>query len=59
MTKKLSLISKFMTSQIKKQIISIHILPNVSRSKGNQAVKLVQLLENNVRNISLEKSCRD
>ena len=48
-----------MTSQIKKQIMAIHILPNVSRSKGNQALEFVQLIEYNVRNIFLGKTCRD
>ena len=33
--------------------IAIHILPNISRSKGNQTMKLGQL---NMRNIFLEKS---
>ena len=34
-----------------KQIIAIHILPNISRSKGNQAMKFGQLSEYNMRNI--------
>ena len=33
--------SKFMTSQTGKQIITVHILPNISRSKGNEAMNLV------------------
>ena len=33
--RKIWLISKFMTSQPGKQTITIHILPNTSRSKGN------------------------
>ena len=37
--RKIRLISKFMTSQPGQQTITIHILPNVSRSKGNQAMK--------------------
>ena len=45
-----------MTSQPGKQAIAIHILPNVSRSKGNQSVKHSQLLEYNMINIFLEKS---
>ena len=36
---KLYLISKFMTSETGRQIITTHILPNVSRSEGNQAIK--------------------
>ena len=47
---------KFMTSQLDKQIIAIHILLNISRSKGNQTMKFGQLTEYNMRNIFLEKS---
>ena len=35
----------------------MHIFPNISRSKENQAMKLGQLIEHNMRNIFLEKSC--
>ena len=45
-----------MTSKPEKQIITIHVLPNISRSKGSQAMKFGQLIEYNMRNISLEKS---
>ena len=45
-----------MTSQGGKQTIAMHILVNISRSKGNQAMKLGQLIEYNMRNIFLEKS---
>ena len=34
----------------------IHILPNISRNKGNRTMKLGQLIEYNMRNIILEKS---
>ena len=34
-----------------------NILPNISRSKGNQEVKFGQLIECNMRNISLKNSC--
>ena len=34
----------------------IHILYNISRSKDNQTIKFGQLLEYNMRNISVEKS---
>ena len=34
-----------MTSQRGEQTIVIHILPNISRSKGNQAMKFDQLIE--------------
>ena len=54
--KKIRLISNFMTSQPGKQTIEIHILPNISRSKGNQTMKFGQLIECNMRNIFLEKS---
>ena len=56
MIKKLNLISEFMTSQTGKQIITIHILLNISRRKGNQSMKFDQLIEYNVRNIFLQKS---
>ena len=49
------LISKFMTSQAGQQIIRRNILPNISRSKGNQGIKFGQY---NVRNFCLQKSCR-
>ena len=45
-----------MTSQPGSQTISIYILRNISRSKGNQAMKFDQLIEYNVRNNFLEKS---
>ena len=38
-----------------KQTIATHILPNISRSKGNQRMKF-QLIEYNMRNIFLGKS---
>ena len=41
--RKWRLISKFMTSQ-PWPIIAIHILPNISQSKTNQTMKLVQLM---------------
>ena len=34
-----------MTSQTGQQIITIHPLPNTSRSKGNQTMKFGQLIE--------------
>ena len=40
-----------MTSQPGKQTIPIQILPNISRSKGNQTMKFSQLIEYNTRNI--------
>ena len=35
---------------------AIHILPNISRRKGNQAMKFDQLIEYNMKNIFVEKS---
>ena len=37
-----------MTSQTGKQIITIKLLPNVSRNKLNQVMKFSQLTENNM-----------
>ena len=54
--RKKELISKFMTSQPEKQTITIYILPNISRSNSNQAIKLGQLIEYSMRNIFLDKS---
>ena len=50
------MISNFMTSHPGLQTIVIHILPNISRSKGNQTMKFGQWIECNMRNIFLEKS---
>ena len=33
------------------------MLPDFARSKDNQAMKFGQLIENNMRNMSVEKSC--
>ena len=54
--RKLWLVSKFMTSQTKQQVITINIFPNISRSKGNQTMKFSLLIDYNMRNIFLEKS---
>ena len=45
-----------MTSQPGKQTIAIHMLANISRSKGNQTMRFGQLMECNMRNIFPEKS---
>ena len=47
-----------MTSQPGLQTIAIHILPNISQSKGNQTMKFGQLIEYNKRNIFFQKLCR-
>ena len=58
MIRKISLISKLLTLQPGLQTIAIHILPNISQSKGNQTMKFGQLIEYNKRNIFLQKLCR-
>ena len=45
-----------MATQPGNQTIAIHILPNISRSKDNQTMKLGNFIEYNMRNIFLEKS---
>ena len=47
-----------MTSQPGSQIIAIAILPNMSWSKGNQTIKLGQLIEYNERNNFLQNLYR-
>ena len=47
-----------MTPQPGWETIAIHILPNISRSKGNQKMTLGQLTEYNKGNIFLQKLCR-
>ena len=42
------------SSYRKKCSIAIHIFTNISRSKGNQAIKFGQLIEYNIRNIFLK-----
>ena len=46
-----------MVSQPGKQAMAIHLFPNISINKGNQRMKFCQLIEYNMRNIFLEKSC--
>ena len=58
MVRNIKLISKFMTSQPGKETIAIHILPNTSRSKGNEIIKFGQFIEYNKRNIFPQKSCK-
>ena len=47
-----------MTSRPGLQTIAIHILPNISQSKGNQSMKFGQLIEYNKRNIFSSKIMR-
>ena len=51
-----AMILKFRTSQTGQQIIAVHILPNISWTKGNKAMKFGQLVECNMINIFHEKS---
>ena len=44
-----------MTPQAEKQIISIRILPNVSRSRGNLAMEFVQLIKYSMKKFFLKK----
>ena len=53
--RKVRLTSKFMASQPGLQTIAIHMLVNISQSKGNQTMKFSQLIEYNKRNILLKK----
>ena len=56
--RKVRLTSKFMASQPGLQTIAIHILPNISQSKGNETVKFGQLIGYNKRDILLQKLWR-
>ena len=55
--KKIRLILNFLTSRPGSQAIVMHIFPNISRSEDNETIKFGQLMECNMRNIFLEKSC--
>ena len=46
-----------MKSQPGLQAIAVHILPNISQSKGNQTIKFGQLIEYNKGDIFFEKFC--
>ena len=48
---------EFMTSQGGQEVITIHTLSNISRSKGNQTTKFCQLIEYKIKNNFLGKSC--
>ena len=47
-----------MTAQPGLQTIAIHILPNISQSKGNQTMEFGQLIEYSKRNIFVQKLYR-
>ena len=59
MLKRLRLILKFGTSENGKQIITIHVLPSISRSKENQIIKFGQLMEYIMRNIFLQNQTQN
>ena len=46
----------FKKKRKRKKTMTIYILPNISRSKDNQIMKLGQLIQYNMRNVFLEKS---
>ena len=46
-----------MTSETGQQVITVHMFPSISRSKGNQIMKFGQLMKHNVRNIFVQNSC--
>ena len=48
---------KFITSKSGQQTIAIHILSNVSQSKGNQTMKLGAFIEYNKINIFRQIQC--
>ena len=48
-----------MTSQRGKETIAIHILSNISRSKGNQTMKFGQLIDYNMRIILLKNDTQN
>ena len=50
------LISKFLTSKTGKQIITIHVLLNITRREGNQTMKFGQLIEYNTGKFFSKKS---
>ena len=45
-----------MASLVEKQIVRIHILPNIAKGKDNQTTKFTQLIEDNVPINFLKKS---
>ena len=48
-----------MKSQTRQQMITILILPNISRCKWNQVMRFGQLIEYNIRNEFFEKSYKN
>ena len=54
--RKFRLIPKFMTPQTGQQIVNVHTLSNISRSKSNQTMKLHQLVKYKIRSMFVKKS---
>ena len=52
--RKLRLILKSVSSQTGQRIITMHLLPSISRSKGNQAKKFIYLIECNMKTTFLQ-----
>ena len=52
--RKLRLILKSVSSQTGQQIITMHLLPSISRSEGNQAKKFIYLIECNMKTTFLQ-----
>ena len=48
---RLTLIPKYLALKTVQQIITIHILPNISYNKGNHTIKFGQFIEYNASNI--------
>ena len=46
-------------SKTGEELITIYILPNIWRIRDNQAMQLGELIKYSVRNIFLQKSCRN
>ena len=57
--RKLRLISKLMTTQHRYQSVTIQILPNISRSKGNETMEFGQLIDYDKRNIFFRRSFKN
>ena len=47
-----------MTSRNGQKIITIHILPNISRSKGNPTMKFGQIIKYSIRHIFVKKHAK-
>ena len=53
---KIRVILTYLKSESGKQTIAMHVLPKISGRKSNQAMKICQLIEHNMRNNFPEKS---